>query len=253
MNHFTDLNGKRALVTGASQGIGRCIAEAFGACGAEVAVHYRGNEEMAGDVVRAIDSTGGKGFAVQADLGDGDSIRRLAEEIAGHWDALDLLVNNAGDMVARSRLAEADDALMEKVLKLNLTGCIDVTRRLIPLLERGNEPAIINLTSIAAYSGGQGGVSLYASAKGGMVALTRSLAQELGPAIRVNGIAPGVIITNIHRDTTPEMLERVAGRTALGRNGRPEECVGAALLLAGPAGSFITGEIIHVNGGLWMA
>lgn len=253
MDKLFDFAGQRVVVTGASRGIGRSIAEAFGERGADVAVHYCSSADAAAEVVDCITASGGKAFAVQADLTAADGAAKIADAVKNRWDSLDILVNNAGDVVGRSTLAEADDTHIEQTLDLNLNSVIDLTRRLIPLLEKGQAPAIVNITSITAFNGGQGGVSVYGAAKGGILGLTRSLSVELAPTIRVNAVSPGVIVTDIHRRiTTPERLAIVAEKTPLGRNGDPGECAGAVLLLSGAGGSFITGDVIHVNGGLWI-
>ena len=253
MDKLFDFSGRRVVVTGASRGIGRSIAEAFGERGADVAVHYCSSAETAAEVVDGIKASGGNAFTVQADMLTDDGVATLVEAVKSRWDSLDILVNNAGIVVGRSTLAETDDRHIEQTLGLNLNSVIDLTRRLIPLLEKGQAPAIVNITSITAFNGGQGGVSVYGAAKGGILGLTRSLSVELAPTIRVNAVAPGVILTDIHRSiTTPEHLAVVAEKTPLGRNGDPDECAGAVLLLSGAGGSFITGDVIHVNGGLWI-
>jgi 3-oxoacyl-[acyl-carrier protein] reductase len=254
MDKLFDFTGRRALVTGAGQGIGRSIAEALAERGAEVAIHYRSSQTAAEKIVASIKQAGGKAVALHADLSAPGGVGGLCDAVAAHWDSLDILVNNAGGVTHRARFPDSDEAYCRELFDLNLNSCIELSRRVLPLLQRSTDPAIINMTSIAAYNGGQGGVSIYAAAKAGIIGLTRSLAHELGPKIRVNAIAPGVVLTDFHRrHSTAEDLEKIAARTALHRNGEADEIVGTALLLAGPAGSFITGEVIHVNGGLWTA
>jgi 3-oxoacyl-[acyl-carrier protein] reductase len=248
------LAGKRALVTGASRGIGRATAEALAAAGADVVVHYNRSSDAAENVVQLIRKSGGRAEIVQADLGSAADINRMFETIRGRWNALDILVNNAGDMWGRSPLADMDDAAIDHVLRVNLTGTMLVTRAAIPLLKSGNQPAIVNLSSVAAHNGGAGGVTVYAAAKGGIHTLTRGLAKELGPTIRVNAIAPGFIMTDIHqRFSTPERLDAATKATPLARVGSAEECASVIVFLCAPASAFITGEVIEVNGGLWLA
>jgi len=247
------LEGKRALVTGAGRGIGQAVALALAGSGAQVAVHYRRSKQEAEDTVDRIRRAGGKGWTVQADLEGSAGARHLLEQVSRRWDGLDVLVNNAGDMVSRSLLQQAEDDWIETVLRVNLHSTLYVTRESIPLLQRGSGPSIINTSSISAHTGGAGRVSIYAAAKGAILSLTRSLAKELAPRVRVNTVSPGVILTDIHdRLNTPEALEALARQTPLGRNGHPDECAGAVLFLAGAASSFITGQVIEINGGLWM-
>ena len=248
-----DLDGRRALVTGASRGIGRAIVEGLAEAGAQVAIHYHHNVEAAADVESHIRDAGGKAYTVSADLTDRDSGERLAQFIKQKWGALDILVNNAGNMVGRSTLEQAGDELIDRILQINLHGTLRATRSLLPLLRLGEQPSIINVSSISAYNGGVNGVSIYAAAKGAINSLTRSLAKELAPTIRVNAIAPGVILTDQHHEhSTPERLDSIADTTPLKRLGKPEDCAGAVVFLASGAGAFITGETIEINGGLWM-
>lgn len=248
------LAGRRALVTGGSRGIGAAIAQGLGAAGAEVLVHYRSREDAATEVANRIRSAGGSADTVQADLGRKPDVDRVFDQVRERWDAMDILINNAGDVIARSTLADADDEYIDRVLRVNLWSTLYCCRAAVSLLRNGRDPAIVNLTSISARNGGQGGVSIYAAAKGGTMSVTRSLARELGPEIRVNAIAPGVIMTDIHRTlSTEELLAQIATRTPLARNGEPEECAGVVVFLCSRASSFITGEVIDVNGGLWMA
>lgn len=247
------LEGKRALVTGASRGIGRAAALALAGSGARVAVHYRRSGPEAEDTVDRIRRAGGEGWTVQADLERSAGARHLLEQVSRRWDGLEVLVNNAGDMVGRSLMQKAGDDWIETVLRVNLHSTLYVTREAIPLLERGSDPSIVNTSSISAHTGGAGRVSIYAAAKGAILSLTRGLAKELAPRVRVNAVSPGVILTDLHdRLSRPELLEALARQTPLGRNGRPEECAAAVVFLAGTASSFITGQVIEINGGLWM-
>src|SRR5439155_5596730 len=138
--------------------------------------------------------------------------------------------------------------------KLNFHSTVYVCRAAIPLLKRGKDPSIINLSSVAAHNGGANGATIYAATKGAIHTYTRGLARELAPEIRVNGIAPGVALTDFHRiHSTPEGLATIAGNTPLKRLGTPEDHGAAAVFLSGRGASFITGEIIEINGGLWLA
>jgi 3-oxoacyl-[acyl-carrier protein] reductase len=248
------LKGKRALITGAARGIGRAIAEAFGAAGADVFIHYNKSESAANELVKLLESRGGKAFAAGADLTDSSQVKKLFEKVQSHWDSLDILVNNAGDMVARSKIADFSDELLDQVVKLNFHSAVYVTRSAIPMLRRGKDASIINLSSVAAHHGGANGATIYASTKAAIHTYTRGLAKELAPEIRVNALAPGVALTDFHRThSTPDGLAVIANNTPLKRLGTAEDQSAAALFLAGKGSSFITGEVIEINGGLWLA
>src|SRR5262245_51844347 len=193
------LTGRRALVTGAGRGIGRAIAESLAGAGAEVLVHYHSSEQSAREVVEAINKSGGRAWSAGADLTEPADVRALFETIARRWDALDILVNNAGDLIERKKVAEFSDDLLERVFKLNFNSAVYVTRSAIPLLRRSTNSNIINLSSVAAHNGGANGATIYAASKGAIHTWTRGLARELAPEIRVNGISPGVALTDFHR------------------------------------------------------
>jgi 3-oxoacyl-[acyl-carrier protein] reductase len=248
------LRGKRALVTGAGRGIGRSVALALASAGAEVAVHYFRSGPTAGEVVKQIQNTGGRAWSVCADLTQSEAVAEMFRQLDEHWSGLDILVNNSGDLYGRSTLADIPDDQLDATLRVNLHSTLLTTRAAVPRLSRGQQPVIVNTTSIAAHNGGVNGVSVYAAAKGGILSLTRSLAKELAPQIRVNAISPGVILTDLHRiHSKPAKLEEIAKNTPLQRNGSAEDCAAAVVFLCGPGASFITGDCIEINGGLWMA
>ncbi len=251
------MKGNRALVTGAGRGIGRAIAEALAAAGAQVCIHYNKSEGPAGECAATIEKQHGPGRAwcVGGDLTDSASVHAVFEKVSAKWGgALDILVNNTGDLVQRRKIAEFDDELLEKVLRVNIHSAVYCSRAAIPMLKKGNDPIIINLSSVAAHNGGANGATIYAATKGAIHTYTRGLAKELAPDIRVNGIAPGVAFTDFHRThSTPEALAAITNNTPLRRLGTAEDNAGAAVFLASKAGSFITGEVIEINGGLWVA
>jgi len=166
---------------------------------------------------------------------------------------VDILVNNAGSLIARSPIEEMDAELWKEVIDLNLSAVFFATKAVLPHLGRGAR--IVNVSSVAARHGGGPGAVAYATAKGGVMTMTRGLAKELAPRnIRVNAIAPGVIETPFHdRFSTPEMLETFRKGIPLGRLGTPEECAGAVLYLVSPLASYVTGQTIDINGGQWFA
>ncbi|MBD3307944.1 SDR family oxidoreductase [candidate division KSB3 bacterium] len=258
MNTFCEkafgLKDRRAVITGAGRGIGRAMAEALAAMGAEVCIHYYTSQKKAQEVVETINANGGKAWAAGADLTDSAATKALFAKVQDRWGALDILVNNTGDLVQRSTTENFTDDLIDTVLKVNLHTTLYASREAIPLLKKGVKPSIINLSSVAAHMGGLNGAALYASTKGAIHTYTRGLAKELAPQIRVNGIAPGLTMTDFQRrHSSEELLEGVAQKTPLQRIGTAEEMAAAAVLLCGDGASFITGEVLEINGGLWVA
>lgn len=248
------LSGKKAVVTGAGKGIGRAIAAALAGAGAEVLVHYHSSREAAETLVAEIEGRGGQAWSCGADLTDSKDADSLFKRVEERWGKLDILVNNAGDMVQRQKLSEIGNELLETVLRVNVHSAVYAIRAAAPLLKKGSNACVLNLSSVAAHHGGGNGAVLYAATKGMIHTMTRGLSKELAPDIRVNGIAPGVILTDFHKKhSTPQMLETMAGNTPLKRVGAAEECAAAVVFLCGPGAAFITGEIIEINGGLWLA
>ncbi len=248
------LSNRKALVTGAGRGIGKAIACALAGAGAEVCVHYHSSRAGAVETVTEIINAGGSAWSTQADLGDSAQVSTMVEQIKARWGQLDILVNNAGDLVKRCPIADLSDELIESVLHTNVHTTLYCIRACLPLLRLGSEPSILNLGSVAAHHGGGSGSVLYASTKGAIHTLTRGLAKELSPSIRVNALAPGVILTDFHRrHSTEESIKNFVSATPLKRAGKPEEVAGAAIFLCSRSASFITGEILEINGGIWLA
>ena len=246
------LKGKVVLVTGASSGIGAAVAQAFGAAGARVAVHYRGREVEAQAVVRQVQAAGGEAIAVQADVTKSGEVDRMVQKVHAHFGRIDVLVNNAGGFVRRAPIIDADDDYIDAVFRLNARSVVAVSRRVIPIMSQGGGGCIINVTTQAARTGGGPGAGLYAACKGFVSTITRTMAKELiKDRIRVNAVAPGVIETPFHDGhSSPEVLKSFSNAIPMGRLGRAEECVGAFLFLADEAASsYITGQILEVNGG----
>lgn len=247
-----DLKDRVVLITGASSGIGAAVAQAFGAAGARVAVHYRGREAEAREVARQVQEAGGEAIAVQADVTKSEEVDRMVAQVYAHFGRIDVLINNAGGFVRRAPIVQADDDYIDEVFRLNARSVVAVSRRVIPLMAQGGGGNIINVTTQAARTGGGPGAGLYAACKGFVSTITRTMAKELvKDRIRVNAVAPGVIETPFHEGhSSPDILKSFANAIPMGRLGTAQECAGAFLFLASEAASgYITGQIVEVNGG----
>ncbi len=243
------LEGRRALVTGASRGIGKAIATLFAAEGAMVAIHHHPEQQrQAKDAAAAI---GGKALTVEADLLDEAQIERMVEEAVSRLGGLDILVNNAGVMLERP-LFETTSADFDRVVGVNLRAVFLVGREAIRPMARAKSGRVINIASELGILG-RAGFSAYCASKGGVIALTRAWAREFGPDILVNSIAPGPIDTDM-LSLAVMSAEWIARETdiPLRRVGKPGEIASTALFLAGPGASYITGQCLGPNGGAVM-
>jgi 3-oxoacyl-[acyl-carrier protein] reductase len=244
-----ELAGKVALVTGGSRGIGRAIAVDLARAGAQVVFSYVANPDAARETEKAIGEVGGRSRAERCDVADHAAVEALVASIIAQEGRLDVVVNNAG--IARDQLImrmKPED--FDAVIATNLRGAWSVCRAAIrPMLkQRGGR--IINLSSVVAEMGNPG-QSNYAASKGGVEALTRSLAREVGSrAITVNAVAPGFIDTDMTRDLADDAKKALAERIPLGRLGTAQDVAGVVRFLASDAASYVTGQVIHVNGGL---
>ncbi|MES2263271.1 MAG: SDR family oxidoreductase [Pseudomonadota bacterium] len=249
---MTQFQGKTVLITGASSGIGAAAALAFGKAGASVIVHYRSGQAAALAVADSIIAAGGQAWIEQADVTDTQQTNEMIDRIAARCGRVDVLVNNAGGLVRRAPLVEADDAMIDEVFQLNARSVITVSRKIIPLMIANGGGVILNVTTQAARTGGGPGIALYAASKGFVSTLTRAMAKELAPhGIRVNAVAPGVIDTPFHDgNSSSGLLQAFAAAIPMGRLGTAQECAGAFLFLADAnASAYVTGQIIEVNGG----
>jgi 3-oxoacyl-[acyl-carrier protein] reductase len=251
MLQIDDLRNKSVLVTGASTGIGAALSRAFARQGARVAVHFNSNAAAADAVVQDIRGAGGTAAPVQGDLTQGGAAASVVDAAARALGGLDVLINNAGSLISRRPILEADAAWIDQVFNLNAKAVIATVQAAVPHMDARGEGAIINVGSIAGLDGGGPGTGVYGSAKAFVHNLTRHLARELAARkIRVNTVSPGVIDTPFHAATPPERMEAMRKSVYLGRLGTPQDCVGAFLFLASPQLSgYITGQNIHVNGG----
>src|SRR4051794_9758733 len=251
-----DLQGKAALVTGSSRGIGAAVARGFGAAGMRVAVHYRGARVEAEQVKAEIERAGSKALLLQGDIAEPGMVERLIEQTVAGFGRLDVLVNNAGDLLERKKVADTPDELFERHMALNVRPVFAACRAAVRQFRaQGGGGAIINLSSIAARTGGGGGSALYAGSKAFVATFSRALAKEVASdGIRVNCVSPGVLATPMQdRTTPPDTLEAIRKQVPLGRIGAADECVGAFLFLSSEQLSgYLTGQVIEVNGGLFM-
>ena len=250
-----DLEGKIAVVTGASSGIGRATALKLAHLGAHVAVHYRRNKDGAEETARTIEKIGREALVCRANVSKEDEVRALADDVHRRFGRVDILVNNAGDLLGRKALLEISAEQWRDVLDVNATSTLFACQAFAPGMIARRSGSIVNMTSIAAHNGGGPGAGAYAAAKATVIALSKALARELAPhGIRVNCVSPGLIDdTNFHaRYTTREAFEGIVKGIPLGRAGTPEECATVIAFLAGAESSFLTGETIEINGGALM-
>ena len=245
------LAGKVALVTGGSRGIGRAIVERLAGDGADVVFFYRGNAEAAREVVSAVASAGGKAEAQQVDVADGAAVTAAIERLIEGGGRIDVLVNNAG-IVRDNLLALLSDDDIHSVLDTNIGGAFNVTRAVVPHMISKRAGRIINLSSVAADKGGRGQAN-YAASKGAINAFTRAMAVELASRkISVNCVAPGVIETEMSQQVRDLAGDEVKARILLRRYGQPEDVAHAVWFLASRFADYITGEVLHVDGGFKM-
>jgi 3-oxoacyl-[acyl-carrier protein] reductase len=250
-----ELNGRTALVTGASGGIGQAIAIELAANGAKVAVNYLSNRKGAEETVRTIRDQGGEAIMVQADVTDLEQIAALATEVEDKLGSVDILINNAGHLVERRKIEDMTLDLWRKIMDVNVTSAAFMSKAVIPGMKEKGSGIIINLSSVAAHDGGGPGAVPYATTKGAIITFTKGLAKELAPfGIRVNALSPGFIDqTKFHATfNTEEGRKATVAKIPLGRGGVPQDISGAVLFLTSPYASYITGETIEINGGMFM-
>lgn len=251
-----DLRGKACLITGSSRGIGAAVARGLGGCGVRVAVQYRSGAAEADQVRADIVAAGGEAIVLQGDIAEPGVVERLIAETVASFGRIDLLINNAADLIERQPVADTVDALFDRHIALNIRPVFAACRAVVAQFRaQGGGGAIINLSSIAARTGGGGGSSLYAGSKAFVATFSRALAKEVAAdGIRVNCVAPGVLATPMQdRTTPPEALEAIRLQIPLRRIGAAEEAVGAFLWLSSEQLSgYVTGQVVDVNGGLLM-
>lgn len=245
------LEGQNALVTGASRGIGRSIALALAEAGANVAVNYAGNEEAANRVVEELKALGVQAYAVKAHVGSMEQFEGMVKEVVEQWGRIDILVNNAGitrdNLIMRMKEEEFDD-----VIETNLKGVFNGIKAVTRPMMKQRSGRIINISSVVGVLGNAGQAN-YVAAKAGVIGLTKSSSRELASrGITVNCIAPGFIETDMTDQLPEEIRNGMLGNIPLARLGKPEEIAKVAVFLASDSASYMTGQTLHVDGGMYM-
>lgn len=244
------LEGRTALVTGGSSGIGSATCELLAARGARVAVNYRSGRGRAEELVKTIGNAGGEAIAVSADVTSVEESEALVKAVAETLGPVDILVNSAGAFWETRPFEDVDPELWHRSMALNFYGAAHCCKAVLDSMRAQGRGSIVNLSSIVSRSGGPGETVHYASAKGALETMTYSIAREYAPVgIRVNAVAPGLIDTPVH-DSNRERFQRIAqGYAPLGRPGTAQEVAEVVAFLASEAASYVTAQIWHVNGG----
>ena len=216
-------------------------------------VHYHSSTQGAAETLALLQSRGGRGVLLQADLTVEDDAHAVVDRLVQQYGRLDILVNNAGSPVQKARIEDCPTDVWRRALDVNVTSAFFVTRRAIPHLRVSGHGSIINNLTLSIQTGGAGGAGPYAAAKGALQVLTRTLARELAPQVRVNAIMPGVIETRHHEVfSTPQRMAEYRQQTPLGRNGTADEVAQTVLFLASDAARFLNGALLDINGGRFL-
>lgn len=248
---FSALRGQTALVTGGSRGIGRSIALALAEHGVKVAVNYAGSEAAAQETVARIAELGSEGIALRGDVGNSEQAEGLVKEVLNTWGRIDIVVNNAGitrdNLIMRMKEEEFD-----QVIETNLKGVFNCLKAATRPMMKQRYGRIINISSVVGVTGNPGQAN-YSAAKAGVIGLTKASARELSSrGITVNCIAPGFIDTDMTRELSEEVRSELEKGIPLARLGRPEEIAMAVLFLASEGAAYMTGQTLHVDGGMYM-
>jgi 3-oxoacyl-[acyl-carrier protein] reductase len=247
-----DFQGKTALVTGASRGIGAATAIAFARAGVRrVLIHYSGYREGAEQTFALVEGAGAQAELLHGDLSTDAGIQAFVEELDAD---IDILVNNAGSLVERARLLEFTPDLYDRVMDLNVKSVWFITQAVAKGMMDRRRGAIVNVSSIAARNGGGPGATIYSAAKAAVSTMTKGLAKELAPlGIRVNAVSPGTVDNHFHETfSTKQILDNVVAATPAGRLASNDDIAGAILFLCSDASSYIHGQTLEINGGMYM-
>jgi 3-oxoacyl-[acyl-carrier protein] reductase len=249
--HMFQLDGKVALVTGGVRGIGRAVAACLAKAGAHVVVNYVSNEDAARETVDAITSAGGRAEAVRFDVSDGERVDEAIGSIAKQHGRLDILVNNAG-LALDQLLLRVKDEEIEKTFAINVRGALYCSRAAVRTMMRARRGRIINLSSVVAEAGNPG-QAVYSASKAAVIGLTKTLAREYASrGITVNAVAPGYIETDMTSKLSDQARTMIIAQTPLGRVGTADEVAAAVLFVASDEASYVTGQVLRVNGGMYM-
>ncbi|HSJ38384.1 MAG TPA: 3-oxoacyl-[acyl-carrier-protein] reductase [Planococcus sp. (in: firmicutes)] len=248
---MSDLTGKTAIITGASRGIGAEIAKRFAEAGAKIVVNYSGSQQKAEAVVESIKQNGGEAIAVKANVADADAVKAMVEETMTAFGSVDILVNNAGitrdNLMMRMKDDEWDD-----VINTNLKGVFVCTKAVTRQMMKQRSGRIVNIASIVGVMGNAGQAN-YVASKAGVIGLTKTTARELASrGITANAVAPGFITTDMTEGLNEDIQKTMMAQIPLGRFGKPEEVAKAALFLASDEASYMTGQTLHLDGGMVM-
>ena len=245
------LDGKCALVTGASRGIGRAVALKLASEGAKVALNFAGNEAAANEVRQEIEAMGGQAILVKADVADEAAVQDMVQKTADAFGRIDILVNNAG-ITRDGLLARMKEEDWDAVLSTNLKGVFLTTKAVAKLMMKQRAGRIVNMASVVGVTGNAGQAN-YSAAKAGVIGFTKTIARELASrGVTVNAVAPGFIDTDMTSVLSDKAKEAALTGIPLGRMGTPEDVAAAVLFLASDQASYVTGQVLHVDGGMVM-
>ncbi len=243
------LEGKIALVTGASRGIGRAVALKLAAEGAKVAINFAGNLAKAEEVKNEIESNGGEALLVQGNVADFETVNEIVKKIVDTWGRIDILINNAG-ITRDNLLLKMSEKDFDEVIATNLKGVFNCTKSVTKLMMKQRSGRIVNMSSVVALTGNAGQTN-YAAAKAGVIGFTKSAAKEFAPrGITVNAIAPGFIGTDMTNAIPEKIRDEMLKNIPLGRFGNPEDVANAVMFFVSEDAAYITGQVICVDGGM---